>query len=116
MHVPLLWGLANHTIALSGQKGRIYVMNIRFEWDEAKRLRNLSNHGLDFVDTPAVFEGRTVSYEDDRFDYGEERFVTLGSLNGMPVSIIHTETETEIHIISFRRATKREAAYLYENS
>jgi uncharacterized DUF497 family protein len=91
-------------------------MNIQFEWYEIKRLRNLSNHGLDFADAPAVFEGKTVTYEDDRFDYGETRLVTLGSLNGMPVSIVHTESEAEIHIISFRRATKREAEHLYENS
>lgn len=91
-------------------------MNIQFGWDEFKRLRNLSNHGLDLVDTPAVIEGLTVTYEDDRFDYGEERYITLGTLNGMPVSIVHTETETEIHIISFRQATRREAEYLYENT
>jgi uncharacterized DUF497 family protein len=91
-------------------------MNIQFTWYELKRLRNLSDHGLNFADTPAVFEGKTVTYEDDRFDYGEDRFVTLGSLNGIPVSIVHTETETEIHIISFRRATRREAEYLYENN
>jgi uncharacterized DUF497 family protein len=91
-------------------------MYIQFTWDETKRLRNLSIHGLDFADTPAVFKGKTVTYEDNRFDYGETRFVTLGSLNGTPVSIVHTESETEIHVISFRRATKREAEYLYENS
>jgi uncharacterized DUF497 family protein len=91
-------------------------MYIQFTGHGTKRLRNLSIHGLDFVDTPAVFEGKTVTYEDDRFDYGETRLVTLGSLNGMPVSIVHTESETEIHVISFRRATKREPEYLYENS
>jgi uncharacterized DUF497 family protein len=90
-------------------------MYIQFTWDETKRVRNLSIPGLDFADTPAVFEGRTVTYEDDRFDYGEKRFVTLGSLTGVPVSIVHTETDTEIQIISFRRATRREAMYLYEN-
>ena len=94
----------------------IYDMDIQFRWDEVKRRRNISNHGLDFIDAPAVFEGQTVTYEDDRFDYGEERLVTLGTLNGMPVSIIHTETASEIYIISFRRATKRETEYLYENT
>ncbi|HMO47119.1 MAG TPA: BrnT family toxin [Rubrivivax sp.] len=82
---------------------------MRFSWSERKRAINLENHGLDFVDAPRVFEGLTFSYEDDRFAYGEQRFITLGLLAGVPVSIAHTETEDEIRIISFRKATSREA-------
>ena len=78
-------------------------------WSEAKRASNLKAHGLDFVDAPRVFEGATFTFEDDRFSYGEQRFVTLGLLAGTPVSIVHTETVNEIRIISFRKATHREA-------
>jgi uncharacterized protein len=49
------------------------------------------------------------TYEDSRFAYGEQRFETLGLLAGVPVSIVHTETDDEVRIISFRKATKREA-------
>ncbi|MBN8510500.1 MAG: hypothetical protein J0L57_18050 [Burkholderiales bacterium] len=38
----------------------------------------------------------TFTYEDDRFACGEQRFVTLGLLAGMPVSIAHTESDDEI--------------------
>jgi uncharacterized protein len=82
---------------------------MRFTWSERKRTSNAKDHGLDFVDAPRVFEGRTFTYEDDRFAYGEQRFVTLGLLAGTPVSIVHTESEDEIRVISFRKATKREA-------
>ena len=82
---------------------------MRFTWSERKRAINLREHGLDFVDAPRVFEGLTFTYEDDRFDYGEQRFVTLGLLAGVPVSIAHTESADEIRIISFRKATGREA-------
>jgi hypothetical protein len=82
---------------------------VRFTWSERKRAINLREHGLDFVDAPRVFEGLTFTYEDDRFAYGEQRFVTLGLLAGIPVSIAHTESEHEIRIISFRKATKHEA-------
>jgi hypothetical protein len=82
---------------------------MRFSWSERKRAINLKEHGLDFVDAPRVFEGLTFSYEDDRFAYGEQRFITLGLLAGVPVSIAHTETEDEIRIISFRKATSSEA-------
>lgn len=78
-------------------------------WSEAKRAANLKTHGLDFVDAVSVFEGVTFTFEDDRFSYGEQRFVTLGLLSGIPVSVVHTESESEIRIISFRKATKREA-------
>lgn len=88
---------------------------MRFTWDEVKRKRNLKDHGLDFVDAMRVLDGATFTYEDDRFRYDEQRFVTLGLLEGIPVSIVHTETKDRIHLISFRKATKRETALLLEN-
>ena len=88
---------------------------MRFTWDEAKRKRNLKDHGLDFVDAERVFSGPTFTYEDDRFRYEEQRFVTLGLFRGISVSIVHTETKDRMHIISFRKATRRETAILFEN-
>ena len=81
---------------------------MEFTWSDAKRAANIKTHGIDFVDAPRVFEGVTYTFEDDRFSYGEQRFVTLGLLAGVPVSVVHTETEHEIRIISFRKASKRE--------
>ena len=92
--------------------GRIYVMNIQFLWDEAKRLKNLKIHGLDFQDVYSVFEGRTATFEDDRFDYGERRLITVGCLGAVPVLIVHTETDRQIRVISFRQATRREEILL----
>ncbi len=80
---------------------------MEFTWSEAKRAANPRAHGLDFVDAPLVFDGLT--FDDNRFSYGEQRLVTLGLLAGTPVSLVHTETEHEIRIISFRKATQREA-------
>ena len=84
-----------------------------FTWSESKRAVNLRIHGLDFVDAPRVFDGTTYTFEDDRFSYGEQRFITLGLLAGVPVSVVHTETEHEIRIISFRKATNREARIFF---
>jgi hypothetical protein len=88
---------------------------MRFTWDGTKRQRNLKDHGLDFVDAEQVFNGPTFTYEDDRFRYEEQRLVTLGLFEGIPVSIVHLESKDRIHIISFRKATKRETAILFEN-
>ena len=86
---------------------------MRFTWSERKRAINLREHGLDFLDAPRVFEGLTFTYEDDRFAYGEQRFITLGLLAGVPVSVAHTESDDEIRIISFRKATGREERRLF---
>lgn len=88
---------------------------MRFSWDERKCRLNLKEHGLDFVDAPRVFEGPTFTFEDDRFAYDEQRFVTLGFLAGMVVSLIHTESSSRIHVISFRKATRNEEAILFKN-
>ena len=81
---------------------------MRFEWDEAKRRINIIKHGIDFADLDVLFEGKTVTVLDDRFDYGEDRFVTLGLLNGNVLVVVHTETDTVIRLISVRKATKNE--------
>jgi uncharacterized DUF497 family protein len=82
---------------------------------EAKRQSNLADHGLDFVHAPRVFEGVTYAFEDDRFDYGEVRFVTLGLLDGVVVSIVHTETPRLIRVFSFRKATKHEQTIFFNS-
>jgi uncharacterized DUF497 family protein len=88
---------------------------MRFSWTEAKRQLNLQQHGLDFVDAARVFDGPTYTYEDDRFDYSEQRFVTLGLLEEVVVSIVHTETPRLIRIISLRKATKHEQTIFFKN-
>ncbi len=87
---------------------------MEFTWSEAKRGLNLKSHGVDFVDALRVFQSVTFTFEDDRFSYGEQRFVTLGLLAGIPVSIVHTENKHEIRIISFRKATQREAQIYFD--
>jgi uncharacterized DUF497 family protein len=87
---------------------------MRFTWDEAKRESNLRDHGLDFVDAKEVFSGPTFTFEDARFAYDEQRFVTLGVLRGFVVSIVHTETPRTIRIISFRKATKNEQTIFFK--
>jgi uncharacterized DUF497 family protein len=76
---------------------------MKFTWHESKRQRNLAKHGYDFADAPQVFAGPTMTVEDAR-EYGEQRFNTTGFLDMVIVTITHTETDDEIHIISMRKA------------
>ena len=85
-----------------------YVTKVRFEWDEAKRKENLLKHGVDFDDVPPLFDGITVTVIDDRFDYGEHRFITVGVVHGVVLTVAHTETDELIRIISARKATGNE--------
>jgi uncharacterized protein len=85
-----------------------------FEWDEDKRLINLRKHGVDFVDVPSVFDTDVVTVEDDRYNYGEQRFVTFGLLNGREIAVVHTDDGDLIRIISARRATKHEQRSYFE--
>jgi uncharacterized DUF497 family protein len=87
---------------------------MKFEWDEAKRRVNIEKHGIDFADLEPLFDGETVIILDDRFDYGEYRFITLGLLNGIVLVVVHTETDEVIRIISARKATKYEEKSYFE--
>ncbi|MDP1535891.1 MAG: BrnT family toxin [Burkholderiales bacterium] len=84
-------------------------------WHQRKRQSNLKKHGFDFADADQVFDGVTFTYEDDRIAYDEQRVVTLGLLNGILVSIVHTEQSGHIRVISMRKATKHEREIYTQN-
>jgi hypothetical protein len=50
-----------------------YNLKVKFEWDDKKRKLNIIKHGIDFTDAPLVFAGYTLTVEDSRYDYGEQR-------------------------------------------
>jgi len=81
---------------------------MKYAWDKAKNRSNFAKHGLRFEDAEQVFSGQCVTFEDDRFDYGEERLITLGLLNGRLVVIAHAPREGETRIISMRKGNRRE--------
>ncbi|MEH1823381.1 MAG: BrnT family toxin [Nostoc sp.] len=62
---------------------------MQFEWDEAKNLENLRKHEIDFADVPEMFESPMLIELDDRFDYGEDRWLGIGFLsNGVAVLVL----------------------------
>ena len=62
-----------------------------------------------------MFRGVTVTFEDKRFDYGEQRFVALGFFDGRVVSAAYTESAGRIRIIPFRKASRHEQAIFFPN-
>lgn len=87
---------------------------MRYIYDERKRAANRKKHGYDFKDAPLIIESvTTVTFEDKRFDYGEQRFVTLGILRGDVVVIVTAETDEEVRVISMRKAEHNEEEIYY---
>ena len=89
-------------------------MSASFTWSEAKRESNLAKHRLDFLDAVGVFTGATFTVEDTRYCYSERRYMTLGLFREVPVCIIHTDHAEQIRILSFRKATRREAEIYFD--
>ena len=90
---------------------------MRFTFDPRKRAANLRKHGLDLADAQMVIEsGATVTFEDRRFDYGEDRFLTIAPMGERLVTIVTMETAAEIRVISMRKATRNEKAIYREHS
>ena len=78
------------------------------EFDAAKRAATLQARGLDMARAGEVFAGATLTVEDDRRDYGEDRFITIGFLDGAMVVLVWTLREGAQRIISMRKANERE--------
>ena len=86
-----------------------YIISmITVTYDEAKRAANLAKHKIDFKDAAAVFAGPTFEFEDLRFDYGEDRIITIGHLNARMVMVVWTERPKGPRIISMRKCNAKE--------
>ena len=85
---------------------------MRFEWDERKNQINRAKYGFDFADAYLVFNMPMVVELDARENYGEDRYIGIGLLQGRVVVVIYTEPhEKTIRIISLRKALSYECKY-----
>jgi uncharacterized protein len=92
-------------------------MSEPFEWDEAKAAENYAKHGVSFETAIKVFRDLfAIERLDDREDYGEERFILIGTAEEAVVTVVYTERNGRFRIISARRATRHEQDdYFVEN-
>jgi uncharacterized DUF497 family protein len=60
------------------------------------------------ADAGKVFDGATLTVEDDRKDYGEQRYITVGRLGGRMVVLVWTPRGEVRRIISLRKANGKE--------
>jgi uncharacterized DUF497 family protein len=82
---------------------------LRFEWDDRKAAQNVAKHGLPFEYAARVFlDLQRLHAEDARHDYGEERRLTLGKIEGRLYAVTYTPRGTVIRLISALKANERE--------
>ncbi len=79
-----------------------------FEWDAAKNAANVTKRGIHFEDAARIFEGPVLEQIDIRRDYGEERIIAFGEVDGDELAIVYTMRRGRRRIISARRAHSRE--------
>ncbi len=81
---------------------------MQIEFDAAKRAATLEARGLDMARAEEVLTGATLTAEDDRRRYGEDRFITIGFLDGAMVVVVWTPRNGAYRVISMRKANERE--------
>jgi uncharacterized DUF497 family protein len=91
--------------------------SISFSWDDRKSKTNQKRHGVTFDEAQTVFfdEG-AIEYFDPEHSEVEDRFLMLGLSYRLRILVINytfRKEETEIRIISARRATKKEQRAYY---
>ena len=87
---------------------QIYDNWVSISFDPEKNERNVAVRGISF-ELAADFEwSSALVVEDTRKDYGEPRFQALGLIGDRLHMLVFTPRKDVVHVISLRKANKRE--------
>lgn len=82
-----------------------------FRMDEKKNQINIRKHGINFADVIDIFNHPMLILLDEREDYGEERWISIGWMHRLIVVVVYTEhIGNVVRVISARKATKNEVS------
>lgn len=81
---------------------------MKIQFNQAKRDKTLEERDLDFARADEIFAGQHLTRIDDRQEYGEDRYITAGILDGRIVIMVWTPRGDNCRIISMRKANERE--------
>jgi len=90
---------------------------LKFEWSDEKNKLNIKKHNISFEEAQEVFlDPMQISKLDHRFDYFEERWITLGATTEDKILVVANMFFDEdgneiIRIISARRANQKERIF-----
>jgi uncharacterized protein len=93
----------------------VYIKYLRIEFDPAKDEINRAKHGVSLAQANGFDWETALEREDDRFDYGELRFVAIGLIDARLFVMAFAEgaDDDAVRIISLRPAEKHEMRYYY---
>jgi uncharacterized DUF497 family protein len=81
----------------------------KFIWDESKNSSNFEKHKIDFHFASKIFfDNKRIEWENNRNDYGEIRFITIGKILNVIITVVYTLRNNTIRMISARTAKKQE--------
>ena len=81
---------------------------MRITFDPAKNARNIAERGLSFERVTDLDWVTALVAEDTRREYGETRLLVMARLDGRLHAAVVTPRGEDLHVISFRKASKRE--------
>ena len=81
---------------------------MKYTWDPAKNAANARKHGISFEEAERIFDDEILGWPDERYDYGEERWIAIGLSGGEEAVVVYTESGDERRLISARQATRKE--------
>lgn len=86
---------------------------MRYDWNLEKSSLNFRRRGVDFEHAIEVLGGPFIAQQDTRRDYGEIRFVAVGSVDGVHFTVVYTDRMDEQggvvrRIISLRLSNRKE--------
>ena len=66
---------------------------MKFEWNTSKNQVNIRKHGVRFETAQRIFEGPVLTWLDDRKDYGEDRYISVGKVESVALVVVaHTSS------------------------
>ena len=93
----------------------MYTNYVRVEFDPAKDDKNRAKHGVSLQAATGFNWDTALEREDDRFDYGELRFVAIGLIDARLYVMVFTQGSDDdvVRIVSLRPTEKHETKYYY---
>jgi uncharacterized DUF497 family protein len=79
-----------------------------YTYDFAKAAANLAKHKVSFTEAEYFDWTTALVVEDDRFDYGERRYVSIGLIRGRVHVMVFIRRGATVRLISLRKANRRE--------
>jgi uncharacterized DUF497 family protein len=86
----------------------VQIPHVCIAFDPEKNAINIAKHGISLARAEDMNMETAVIVTDDRFDYGEVRYLAFGDIDGSSHCLVFTLRRNEVRAISLRRANRKE--------